>query len=135
VKLFRNLAIMFGVLTLLVVSFFSLPMWGTTETKFICKGIFAPQRDGQKEVAEASFIFERYARFLFWEEVGTIHFELHEPAYHTIFYVYKTTDYTFKLTEIGKRQAVLGHWSMISNGFVAKLSGDSVFDGSCKASV
>ena len=128
--------VIFGTTIFIVVGFFGLIVWrGIEETKFVCNGFYIDQHSPQKKNANSTFIFEKFAKFIVWtDQVGTVKFELHEPAVFRIFYVYKVTDHMYSLTEIGDKQKFLGSWSTISGKLIAKLSPDRTFEGYCKLS-
>ncbi len=135
-KFLKSLVAIVGVIIFIVAGLLGVIVWrGTEETKFFCNGFIVDQRLPQKKNTNASFIFEKFAKFIVWtDQIGTVRFELHEPAAFRIFYVYKVTNDMFWLTEIGEKQKILGGWSMISGKLTANLSADRTFEGYCKPS-
>ncbi len=119
----KSLSNLFGTIILIFSGFLILILWrGTDETKFLCNGFILDQYSTHKISTNASFIFKKFEKFVVWkDQIGTVHFELHEPTAFHIFNVYKFTDHRFSLTEIGDEQKFLGSWSMISGKMTAKL--------------
>jgi hypothetical protein len=105
------------------------------EKNFSCDGSIIDQSTSQRSIAKASFIFEKFSKFVLWtDQVGTIYFEMHEPQSLHVYYVYQNTDHLFRLTPIAAPEEFLGGWSIISNRFTVKINDHTVFDGYCKSS-
>jgi hypothetical protein len=111
-------------------------IWKGIETKkYKCEGEIIDRVSSHRSFAEASFIFEKYAKFMFWaDRSGRIHFDPHGPEAFRIYDVYQLTDYIFWLSEIGERSAK-GRWSTISNSLAVKINESRSFEGYCRLSM
>ena len=105
---------------------------GIEKIRYKCEGEIINRASSHRQNAEASFIFEKYASFMFWtDRIGDIIFEIHGPDAFKIFNVYRVGNYVFWLSEIGER-SVSGRWSTINNRLSANIYGDRWFEGYCQ---